>query len=584
MSQYNSEEIDEYLVEFESNGELYENDVETFIEQRNIESDCALQLRGTLQLSRDIDILAGASVPDSGNQNHAEDLTDDLNGEYRFIRELGRGGMGTVWLAEQLVPQRKVAIKRILTDLDSKLVQRRFEAEQQSLALMSHPGVTKVIDAGTIKGNRPYFVMEYVDGIPVTDYCNKNRLSLDSRLELFLQLCDAIQHAHQHGIIHRDIKPNNILVTQIDGKPKVKVIDFGLSKIISDQGADLHLTQAHVALGSPLWMSPEQTRWKTKEGRYNVDTRSDIYSLGVILYQLLTNTTPIDSSRYLGHDRSLLFEAIHNEIPPYPSRRVVENKQSTSWVESQSASGILGWKDTLRDDLDWVTMKALEKEPERRYATVAALADDISRFASGNAVVARPPSATYKLKKYIARNKVAFISTVVATLSLVACSVLSLLYASALKRLNLEYQIQKFGESHPRVANRDAEAAAQLDKVDLAQELLENTKADAKKFDYLGESPEMSRLELIEGTCQRQKQEFDEAEATLLSGLSEVEKASGLAKLKSVKNTLAARRYASQLATLYEQWGKPEKAKEFRNKKFDFEKYVPPAELKQSDR
>ena len=213
MHHYDSEEIDDYLVEFESNAELYGNDIEAFIERRNVGPDCAQRMRATLRLGRNIDLLAGSDCTDAGQRNDAEDLTNQLKGEYRFIQELGRGGMGTVWLAEQLTPLRKVAIKLILTDLDSPSVQRRFEAEQQSLALMSHTGIAKVIDAGSIGGKRPYFVMEYVDGSSIAEYCNEKQLSLHDRLDLFLQLCDAIQHAHQNGIIHRDIKPSNISVS-----------------------------------------------------------------------------------------------------------------------------------------------------------------------------------------------------------------------------------------------------------------------------------------------------------------------------------------------------------------------------------
>ena len=434
MNHYDSAEIDKYLIEFENNATLYENDLEKFIQQQNIESQYAQQLRETLHLSQNIDLLSGASDAGPREQQQAEDLTNDFGGEYRFIRELGRGGMGTVWLAEQLMPLREVAVKLILTDLDSRLVQRRFEAEQQSLALMEHAGIAKVIDAGAIEGKRPYFVMEYVDGTPITNYCNDNRLSLEDRLALFLQLCDAIQHAHQKGVIHRDVKPGNILVTQIDGMPHVKVIDFGLAKITSGQGANLELTQANVALGSPLWMSPEQTQWKYKDGQSRVDTRSDVYSLGVILYQLLTNTTPIASNRFEDADRIQLFDAIRNEVPPYPSRRITESKESSSWLESQSSSGVSGWRNTLRDDLDWVTMKAIEKEPDRRYATVSALADDIRRFISGNAVVARPPSTAYQLKKYIGRNRAASIATAIAVVSLIACSAIFVWSAMAAVR------------------------------------------------------------------------------------------------------------------------------------------------------
>lgn len=506
MHHYDSEEIDDYLVEFESNAELYGNDIETFIERRNIGPDCAQRIRATLRLGRSIDLLAGSDCTNPAKQNEAEDLTNKLKGEYRFIRELGRGGMGTVWLAEQLTPLREVAIKLILTDLNSQLVQRRFEAEQQSLALMSHPSIAKVIDAGSIKGRRPYFVMEYVDGISITEYCNQKQLSLHDRLDLFLQLCDAIQHAHQNGIIHRDIKPGNILVTQIDGKPQIKVIDFGLGKIISGQGADLHLTQANVVIGSPMWMSPEQTRCKTKEGSSSVDTRSDIYSLGVILYHLLTNTTPIDSTRFEDADRSQLFEAIRNEIPPYPSRRLTESKETRLWLESQSASGVSGWRNTLRDDLDWVTMKALEKEPDRRYATVAALAEDLRRFMSGDTVIARPPSATYQLKKYINRNKAVSIATVVATLALIACTGVSIWFGVKSNRASITAvkESERADEATRLAEEQKAVAVGQTQRLDRVlegyadQAVAANVYASGVKYSKARHDQLIKNIELID--------------------------------------------------------------------------------------
>lgn len=459
MDTESSDIIDRYLLEFEDNAEQYEHDIEFFIAQRNVDAQSAKKLRETLRLGQGIDLLAGSEFKNGQTRQCADSLTKDFGGEYRFIRELGRGGMGTVWLADQLTPDRRVAIKLIRAGLETKNIQQRFESEQQSLAMMSHPGIAKGFFSGTLDYRRPYFVMEYVDGISITEYCNRNRLALNKRLDLFLQLCNAIEHAHQKGVIHRDIKPNNILVVDIDGQPHIKVIDFGLAKATANDSDNdnsrLELTDANVALGSPLWMSPEQTQWDANGQKSIVDTRSDVYSLGVILYQLLTNTTPIDGTSFQESDRTRLFDAIRNKVPPYPSRRLADS-QETSWLKDLSTSDVSNWASTLRDDLDWITMKTLEKEPDRRYAGVSALADDLRRFTIGQPVVARPPSTAYQLKKYIGRNKGVAVATTIAVIALTAGSALSTLYAF---RAN---QTRKIAEQERQVADRERNSAEKL--------------------------------------------------------------------------------------------------------------------------
>ena len=342
---------------------------------------------------------------------------------FHLIKELGHGGMGVVWLAEQDKPvKRRVALKLIKSDLNSKDVLARFDAEKQALAMMDHPNIARVLDAGTTDDSRPYFVMELVDGISITQYCDDNKLSVDERLKLFVQVCKAVQHAHQKGIIHRDLKPSNVLVTVIDGEAVPKVIDFGLAKAVEQ---NLQLTEATMLtefgkiVGTVQYMSPEQAELRGADS-LDIDTRTDVYSLGVMLYELLTGSTPLDKES-LGRNALLkILELIREEDPPRPSSRL-----SSSSGEVNSAVSDLRrlhparLQQLLRGELDWIVMKALEKDRTRRYDTADGFARDIQRYLANEVVEARPPSRGYRLKKFVRRNKVQVIAGSLVLLSLV---------------------------------------------------------------------------------------------------------------------------------------------------------------------
>jgi serine/threonine protein kinase len=279
----------------------------------------------------------------------------------------------------------------------------RFAAERQALALMDHPNIAKVLDAGATDTGRPYFVMELVRGIPITEYCDKNQLSPKERLELFVTVCQAIQHAHQKGIIHRDVKPSNVLVTSHDGKPVAKVIDFGVAKAISQQLTDRSIyTNFAQMIGTPLYMSPEQAEMSGLD----IDTRSDIYSLGVLLYELLTGTTPIDRKRFAKAAYDEIRRLIREEEPPKPSTRL-STSDSIASIAAQRHMEPAKLSKLVRGDLDWITMKCLEKDRTRRYETANGLARDIQRYLNDEPVEACPPSATYRLRKFAKKNRAA---------------------------------------------------------------------------------------------------------------------------------------------------------------------------------
>ena len=338
-------------------------------------------------------------------------------GPYKLLEKIGEGGMGVVYVAEQTEPvRRKVALKIIKPGMDSREIVARFEAERQALALMDHPNIAKVLDAGTIaaEGGRPYFVMELVQGTPITTFCDRQQLTIHERLELFVAVCQAVQHAHQKGVIHRDLKPGNLLVEVHDDRPVPKIIDFGVAKAMGQQRTNESLhTRFDQMVGTPLYMSPEQAG----QSSLDIDTRSDIYSLGVVLYELLTGHTPFESEtlRSVGFDE--LRRIIREADPPRPSARV-------STLQAADLSTISACRQTephklsqqLRGDLDWIVMKAIEKDRERRYQSSSALAEDIERYLHDEPVLAGPPSAAYRLRKFVRRNKRALLTASAAAL------------------------------------------------------------------------------------------------------------------------------------------------------------------------
>ena len=336
---------------------------------------------------------------------------------YKLLQQIGEGGFGAVYMAEQTKPvRRKVALKIIKPGMDTKEVIARFEAERQALALMDHPNIARVLDGGTTEHGRPYFVMELVKGIPITRFCDENRLSTEKRLRLFTSVCRAIQHAHQKGVIHRDIKPNNVLVTLHDGEPVPRVIDFGVAKAISQQLTEKTMFTAFgQMIGTPQYMSPEQAEMSGLD----VDTRSDIYSLGVLLYELLTGTTPLDPKRLRETAYYELQRLIREEEPPRPSTRVTALHEQSAVVASNRDTVADKLEAQLRGDLDWIVMRSLEKHRERRYDTANALADDVVRFLNDDAVEACPPSLTYRLRKFAQRNKLAIAASTAVAAALV---------------------------------------------------------------------------------------------------------------------------------------------------------------------
>ena len=349
--------------------------------------------------------------------------TEVIAGRYVLQQKIGEGGMGEVWVARQTEPiKRKVALKLIKTGMDSKAVLQRFEQERQALGIMDHPNIARVLDGGLTPTGQPFFVMELVNGLPLNKFCDEARLTLRQRLELFVPICQAVQHAHQKGIVHRDLKPANILVTMIDATPVPKVIDFGVAKATSGKLTDETMsTQFGAVMGTLEYMSPEQAGYSGDD----IDTRADIYSLGVILYELLTGLRPIDGKRLKKGAVLEMIRIIREEDPSKPSLRLStdESLPSLAAIRQMEPRKLMS---LLRGELDWVVMKCLEKQRERRYETANALARDIQRYLADEEVEARPPSAGYRLGKFVRRNKGLAAAALMMLLSL---TVLTLLVA-----------------------------------------------------------------------------------------------------------------------------------------------------------
>jgi serine/threonine protein kinase len=328
----------------------------------------------------------------------------DRVGRYKLLEKIGEGGCGIVYMAEQTEPvRRRVAFKIVKLGMDTRQVIARFEAERQAMALMDHPNIAKVLDAGATDTGRPYFVMELVRGIKITDYCDQNNLSTRERLDLFIKVCQAVQHAHQKGIIHRDIKPSNILVTLHDGVPVPKVIDFGIAKATQQPLTDKTLfTSFQQFIGTPAYMSPEQAELSGLD----IDTRSDIYALGVLLYELLTGKVPFDAKDLLAAGLDEMRRVIREQQPPKPSTRLSTLEDADlSTVASHRRVAAPALIDLVRGDLDWIVMKCLEKDRTRRYETANGVASEIKRFLNNETVEARPPSSIYRFQKLVRRHR-----------------------------------------------------------------------------------------------------------------------------------------------------------------------------------
>ena len=325
-----------------------------------------------------------------------------IAGKYKLLESIGEGGMGAVWMAQQIEPvKRLVAIKLIKAGMDSKSVIARFEAERQALSMMDHPNIARVFDVGATSTGRPFLVMELVKGTPITEFCDRRKMTPRERLELFVPVCQAIQHAHQKGIIHRDIKPSNVLVAVHDDKPVPKVIDFGVAKATGSPLTEKTLhTGFEQVVGTPAYMSPEQATFN----QMDIDTRSDVYSLGVLLYELLTGSTPIERERFKKVALLEVLRVVREEEPPRPSTRLSATSTLPSIAANRHTEPATLSK-LMKGELDWVVMKALEKDRTRRYETANGFAADVLRYLSGESVQAVPPSAGYRLRKFFRRNK-----------------------------------------------------------------------------------------------------------------------------------------------------------------------------------
>lgn len=354
----------------------------------------------------------------TGHKGGSEGLPSPSNriGNYKLLQTIGEGGMGVVWMAEQLHPiKRRVAIKIVKRGIASQEVIARFEAERQALAMMDHPGIARIFDAGTNESGQPYFAMELVKGLTLTEYCDAHRLKLRERLQLFVQVCEAVQHAHQKGILHRDLKPSNILVAEYNGKPQPKVIDFGLAKALesSQQLTDKSLfTEFGQVLGTLKYMSPEQAGLDSLD----IDTRADIYALGVILYELLTGTTPLDTDTLKGQAILKVLELVREQESPRPSMRLITTRKNLlASITSKRQTDTRNLSTALSGDLDWIVMKSLEKDRNRRYETAVGFGRDVARYLDNQPVEARPPSSAYRLKKLYLRNRLAVTSAIALT-------------------------------------------------------------------------------------------------------------------------------------------------------------------------
>ncbi|MGI9470162.1 MAG: serine/threonine protein kinase, partial [Rubripirellula sp.] len=440
------------------------------IEAKELREDYLAQIcTGDQALRERVEALLGAYEQDQSllqscddlNPTIADSVTESVGekvGRYKLLQKIGEGGFGVVYLAEQTLPvRRKVALKVIKPGMDTHAVVARFEAERQALALMDHANIAKVFDGGATASGRPYFVMELVKGLPISTFCDENKFTIRERLNLFTDVCRAIQHAHQKGVIHRDIKPSNVLVTLHDGKPVAKVIDFGISKAISQQLTEKTLFTAHgQMIGTPQYMSPEQAEMSGLD----IDTRSDVYSLGILLYELLTGLTPLDPCKIRGTAYRELQRMIREDEPVHPSRRCSTQGEQSATIAAQRKTDPRRLGLALRGELDWIVMKTLEKDRNRRYESASALARDVESFLNDETVAACPPSLTYRFQKFARRNR---------TLLLTGGTIATLLLASTLVSWAMYVRAE-----NAATAAREATVIAKVDR-DIANQALRDS-------------------------------------------------------------------------------------------------------------
>ncbi len=429
-------------------------------EDANLQSRVTLLLRALEHQPGFLESPAASIV--STNHSISEQIGGSI-GPYKLLQELGEGGMGVVFVAEQKEPvQRHVALKLIRPGMDSRQVIARFEAERQALALMDHPGIAKVLDAGTTESGRPFFVMELVRGVPITEYCDQHQLTPRVRLQLFLQVCHAVQHAHQKGVIHRDLKPSNVMVAEYDEEAVAKIIDFGVVKAMGQPLTEKTMfTQVGQLVGTIDYMSPEQA----KLNQLDVDTRTDIYSLGVLLYELLAGETPFEQTRLHSAALDERLRIIREEDPPRPSTRLSTSGALLA-IASRRHTEPKKLATLVRGDLDWIVMMALEKDRSRRYQTANAMAMDIQRYLQDEPVLACPPSATYRFRKLARRNKSAVLAGSLVALTLLLGTVVSAWQAVRATRAEHAALAATVAESDARRAAENERNRAKTQRVE----------------------------------------------------------------------------------------------------------------------
>ena len=398
-------------------------------------------------------------------------------GRYKLLQQIGEGGMGTVWMAEQEEPvRRRVALKLIKPNLATKEIITRFEAERQALAMMDHPNIARVLDAGTTDEGSPYFVMELIKGIPLNDYCDKHELSIRDRLQIMVDVCDAIQHAHQKGILHRDLKPTNVLVSEVNQKPVPKVIDFGLAKAMEHTTKltdKTMFTEFGKVVGTLQYMSPEQAEMDSLD----IDTRTDIYSLGVMLYELLAGSTPLDKDT-LGKNALLhVLELIREKDPQRPSTRLSSAANKSEEISRRRKIAPSKLQQILKGELDWIVMKAIEKDRKRRYRSAAGFAEDIQRFLDNEAVEARPPSAGYRIKKLVQKHRGLVGSLGAITALLVVAVAISTYYAIQANTARNQEALQR-----AIAVKKTLEEKIYLEKIQELKSVVQKAQAEAEMY------------------------------------------------------------------------------------------------------